>query len=81
MDGPEIKGNPQEILTRLVAPFFEQGTSPVYAARCCGRLFAGAEYPKKCRACDREPAYATFESQDDAVFDAIPEQPEYRNRV
>jgi hypothetical protein len=75
MDVSGITGDPQEILRRLVAPFFAQGSSPVYAASCCGRLFAGSEWPKKCRGCDRVPAYAAFNTPEDVSIEAIPDQP------
>lgn len=74
----EIKGDAKEVLRRLVAPFFEQGTKPVHVARCCGRLFAGAETPKGCRVCECVPAYVSFDSLEEADPAHIPAQPEVR---
>jgi hypothetical protein len=74
----EIKGNQDEVLRRLVAPFFEQGSSPVYVAKCCGRLFAGTEAPKGCRVCELVPAYVGFESLDEVAIAKVPAQPPVR---
>jgi hypothetical protein len=70
-----IKGDPKEVLTLLLAPFFRQEDRPVYAAKCCGRVFAGTEVPQYCRICERVPAVAEFNNPEEASFEALPEQP------
>ena len=70
----QIKGNPQEVLKRLVTPLFNQGSSSVFVARCCGRLFAGIEAPKGCRVCEMVPAYVRFDSLEEVDIAAVPAQ-------
>lgn len=62
MDASMINGDPKEVLERLTKPFFDQGTSPVFVASCCGRLYAGIAAPTKCRHCGGSPASVAFSS-------------------
>jgi len=75
MDESKITGNAREALRRLTAPFFAQGTRPLYVATCCGRLFAGEIEPVKCRVCGRKPAAVSFENEEAVDLAAIPNNP------
>lgn len=72
MDESKIKGDVSDILKRLAEPFFDQGTTPVYAATCCGRLFVGEVAPVKCRVCGGRPEAQAFASLSEVEAAKIP---------
>jgi hypothetical protein len=74
MDVSKIKGDPKEVLVKLTEPFFKSGTSPVFVASCCGRLFAGAMAPKQCRKCGGFPSAVMFASIDEVDPAKVPDQ-------
>jgi rubrerythrin len=52
----------QEGVQRLVEPFFRRGAVKVFVGKCCGRVFAGLEAPRRCRTCQKTPESVTIES-------------------
>ena len=61
-----------ELLRRLLVPLFEQGTRPVHASLCCGKLYVGETAPAGCRKCGKVPPAIGFDALEEARFDLIP---------
>lgn len=74
MDVTQIKGDPKDVLVKLVTPFFESGANPVFVASCCNRLFAGVTAPKQCRKCGGIPSAVAFASLSEVDPAKVPEQ-------
>ncbi len=54
-----------ESAKELYGVFKAQGISPVYAVRCCGRIYIGRIPAVKCRTCDKPPRNVEVRSEKD----------------
>ncbi len=62
-----------ELIHRLADPFFAEGASRVFVARCCNRVFVGTREATSCATCKQPVANHPCTSVDEALKFADPQ--------